>query len=198
MKHAETPQTGGKNPLHQAMHEATQLSDSELVAKIKQSDRHAMRVLYERHSPALSAFIRNKLNDPIEVADVVHDAFIEVWSKADRFQGRSSVRSWIYSIARNKAVDRVRKQSRVIVSEPDDSVADDAPHAETVITHAQDAERLQLCLDQLPEVQRAAITLSFYEEMTYREISEVEGVSEGTVKSRVFHAKKLLQHCLSK
>jgi RNA polymerase sigma-70 factor, ECF subfamily len=173
-------------------------SDESLIRSIERGDRVAMRRLYERHAGDLAAFVRSRLKDPVEAADVVQDTFLEVWTRAGRFQARSSVRAWIYSIARNKAVDRIRKLSRLVVSEPDDSVPDDAPDAVAVIENAQDARRVRKCLDDLSEAQRAAVTLAFYDDMTYREIAEVEGVSEGTVKTRVFHAKKLLMRCLSR
>ncbi|MEO0975623.1 MAG: RNA polymerase sigma factor [Pseudomonadota bacterium] len=173
-------------------------SDDALIRMIERSDKAAMRVLYERHAPALTAFIRNRLSDPVEAADVVQDTFMEVWSSASKFQARSTVRSWMYSIARNKAVDRVRKLSRLIITEPDETIADGAPDAEMIIAQAEDAHRVRTCLNALKDAQRSAVTLAFFQDMTYREISIVEGVSEGTVKSRVHHAKKLLLHCLSK
>lgn len=174
------------------------ISDEALIGKIEQGDKTAMRLLYERHADSLTGFVRNRLKDPIESADVVHDTFIEVWTKASGFQSRSSVRAWIYSIARNKAVDRIRKQSRLVITAPDETIADTAPEAETIMANVQDAERLQACLDALSEAQRTAVTLAFYDDLTYREISDAEGVSEGTVETRVHHAKKLLMHCLSK
>jgi len=173
-------------------------ADRDLLMRISKGDKVAMRTLYERHFPGLSAFVRNRLNDPVEAADLVHDTFMEVWSRAGKFRGRSSVRSWIFAIARNKTVDRVRKLSRLSLAEPDETIADEAPQAETVISNAQDAARVRACLEALSPAQRAAIMLAFYEDMAYREIAEIEGVSEGTVKTRIFHAKKLLLHCLSK
>lgn len=180
------------------MADSRDTSDDALIRLIERGDKTAMRLLYERHAPALTAFIRNRLNDPLEAADVVQDTFMEIWSSAGKFQARSTVRSWMYSIARNKAVDRIRKLSRLVVSEPDETIADDTPAADTVIAHAQDARRVRACLDELTAAQKSAVTLAFFQDMTYREISDAEGVSEGTVKSRVHHAKKLLLHCLSR
>ncbi|MEL6729258.1 MAG: RNA polymerase sigma factor [Pseudomonadota bacterium] len=173
-------------------------SDDALIRRIERGDKAAMRVLYERHSNGLTAFARNRLKDPFEAADVVQETFLEVWTKASTFEARASVRSWMFSIARNKAVDRIRKSAKVIASEPDETIVDDGPAVETIVSNAQDAERVQHCLSELSDAQRAAVTLSFFEEMTYREIAETESVSESTVKSRIHYAKKLLMHCLSK
>ncbi|MEM9669171.1 MAG: sigma-70 family RNA polymerase sigma factor [Pseudomonadota bacterium] len=172
--------------------------DGILIQNIAQGDKLAMRTLYERHSAGLSAFVNQRLRDPVEAADIVHDTFMEVWTKASSFQGRSSVRSWMFSIARNKAVDRIRKLAPVQISEPDETIADETPQPEKIIENTQDASRVRTCLGALSDAQRIAITLAFFEDMTYREISSIEGVSEGTIKTRIFHAKKLLMHCLSK
>ncbi|MEO1475100.1 MAG: RNA polymerase sigma factor [Pseudomonadota bacterium] len=173
-------------------------SDTDLIEKIKAGDKFAMRLLYERHSAGLGAFIRRRLNDPVEAADVVHDTFLDVWTKAASFQGRSSVKSWMYSIARNKSVDRIRKLSPVLTAEADETVPDDTPLPDAIIENSQDAERVRLCVEALSDVQRTAVMLAFYEDMTYKEIAIAEDVSEGTIKTRIFHAKKLLMRCLSR
>jgi len=157
-----------------------------------------MRLLYERHSPALQLFVSARLSDPVEAADVVHDVFMHVWTRAGDFAARSSVRAWLFSIARNKAVDRLRKRSRLVLSEPDDTIADDQPDADSVIQGAQDADRVRGCIAKLSDSHRSAIILAFYEGLSYREIAEVERVAENTVKTRIHHAKKLLLHCLSR
>lgn len=172
-------------------------SDDALIRRIEKGDKTAMKLLYERHAEGLTLFVRNRLNDVHEASDVVHDTFMEIWTKAETFEARASVRSWMFSIARNKSVDRIRKTSRMVVSEPDETIVDHGPSLDKIVANAQDAERIQRCINELSDTQRAAITLSFYHDMTYREISETECVSESTIKSRIHYAKKLLMRCLS-
>lgn len=171
--------------------------DRSVLARIAQGDMSAMRLLYERHAEATHRFVQTRLRDQFEVADVVHNTMLDVWRSAGRFQGRSSVRSWILSIARNKTVDHIRKSARTDLSEPDEAVPDDAPDAEAVISAAQDANRVRDCVAKLGAAMRTAIHLAFFEDLTYAEIADVENVPEGTIKTRIYHAKKLLMRCLS-
>ncbi|MEL6678876.1 MAG: sigma-70 family RNA polymerase sigma factor, partial [Pseudomonadota bacterium] len=84
------------------------------------------------------------------------------------------------------------------LAEPDETIAGDDPDVETVLTAAEDAKRLRACVEDLPDRQRAVVHLAFFEDMTCAEISTVEGIPEGTVKTRIYHAKKLLMRCLSR
>ncbi|MGR3563602.1 MAG: RNA polymerase sigma factor [Heliomarina sp.] len=175
------------------------MTDVDLVARIGRGDRIAMKELYERHQAGLYHFVRMKLGDAFEASDVMQDAFMEVWRRADRFKGQSSVKTWIYGIARNKAVDRIRRSTRMTLREtPDDTVPDETPSALAVIEATSDAVRLRACLEKLTAAQKSVVRLTFFEDLTYPEAAEVEGVPVGTVKTRIHHAKKLLMHCLTK
>ncbi|WP_299029237.1 sigma-70 family RNA polymerase sigma factor [uncultured Sulfitobacter sp.] len=172
--------------------------DAVLIARVGQGDMTAMKSLYEVHAAAVARFVRPRVRDLTEADDIVHDTMLSVWRGAAGFQGRCSVRSWILTLARNKTVDHIRKQARVTLADADETQIDDAPDPEVVLGAAQDAARVRACLDKLPERQRAAIHLAFYEDMTCAEVGIVENVPEGTVKSRIFHAKKNLMRCLSR
>ncbi|MEM1385707.1 MAG: RNA polymerase sigma factor [Pseudomonadota bacterium] len=172
-------------------------SDEVLVERIARRDMKALEAFYARHETALYNFLRAKLNDHALAYDVVNEAMFEVWQNAGRFEGRSRPRSWLFTIARNRAVDRLRKGKRDVALEPDFDMADEnAVHAEDVIAAAQDADRLAHCLGRIPEAQREVVHLAFFEDMSLVQISEVIGTPEGTVKSRMFHAKRALRHCL--
>ncbi|MBB96034.1 MAG: RNA polymerase [Rhodobacteraceae bacterium] len=175
------------------------MQDTELLALIGQGDRRAMKAFYERHQAGLYRFIKLKLGDAFEAADVMQEAFLEVWKAAGRFKGQSSVKTWLYGIARNKAVDRVRKAQRTTLRDnPDETLADDSPSAQAVMEASADAERLRDCMGKLPAVQLSAIRLAFFDDMSYPQAAEVEGVPVGTIKTRIHHAKKLLMHCLTR
>ncbi len=170
--------------------------DKRLLARVARGQTQAMRLLYERHHSALYAFIISRGSDGTAAEDVLHDTMLDVWRLASRYRGAASVRTWIFSIARNKQVDRVKGSARLtLVAEMPDTV-DAAPNAETVIEASQDAEKVRACLDKLKNVQRTAIRLAFYEDLSYEEIAEIEDVPAGTIKSRIFHAKQALIRCL--
>jgi RNA polymerase sigma-70 factor (ECF subfamily) len=157
-----------------------------------------MKALYERHSEALHRFLHRRLRDPIEAGDVMQEVFLEIWRTAARFEGRAAPRTWIFGIARNKAVNSIRRSVRA-VDLPDrrDDLADDAPDPEAVVAATSDAARLRACIARLSDAHRSAIHLAFYEELPYGEIAAIEGVPVGTVKTRIMHAKRLLLHYLS-
>ena len=173
------------------------LNDAGLLARIGAGDKSAMKLLYEQHSDALFHFIRARLRDPFEAADVMQEVFLEIWRAAGRFEGRATVKTWIFGIARNKSVDRLRRGARLVLAEPDASLPDEAPDPEAVAEAASDAARVRDCVGRLSDAHRSAIHLAFYQELSYGDIAEIEGVPVGTIKTRVLHAKRLLMHCLA-
>ncbi|WMS41938.1 RNA polymerase sigma factor [Acuticoccus sp. MNP-M23] len=168
-----------------------------LLRRIALGDKKAMRALYMSVGPDLDRFIQTRSRDPHEVADIVQETMLEVWRRAATFEGRSSVRTWIYSIACHKAADRWRK-STPTVAEADDTIADEAASPHAVLEALEDGTALRDCIAKLPAVQRAAVHLAFFCDLPYLDIAAIEGCSVGTVKTRVFHAKRLLLHCLSR
>ncbi|MEM8957133.1 MAG: sigma-70 family RNA polymerase sigma factor [Pseudomonadota bacterium] len=172
--------------------------DRELLQRISAGDREAMRAFFERYQTPLLAFIRGRGADPAAAADAAQDTMLEVWRSAGRYRGEAAAKSWLFSIARNKLIDRTRKNARLsIVDEVPDSI-DEAPDPEAVIIASSEAARVRACLGGLKPEHLNVIRLAFYEDLTYGQIAEIEGVPAGTVKTRVFHAKKLLLRCLDR
>ena len=178
----------------------SELTDSELIARIAEGDMDAMQAFYHRHAGAVERYAMLHLQDRFEIADIIQITMLEVWRTAERFEGRSAVRTWLLSIARFKTLDHLRRQSRLKVTDPQSETfgTPDEIDTEAVVAASEDASRLRACINALPEHQRRAIHLAFFEELTYPQVAEVEGVAEGTLKTRIFHAKKLLMHCLAR
>lgn len=168
-----------------------------LMRQIASGDKRAFAVLYRDLETPTLRFIRSRLNDPFEANDILHDVFMEVWRSAGKFEGRSMVRTWIFGIAYRKVIDSCRKRQRLETRSELPEVADPAESAETRVNAGQEAVHLRHCVDQLSTDQRLAISLAFYEDMTYDEIAEIADVPVGTIKSRVFHAKKNLLNCMT-
>lgn len=167
-----------------------------LLRRVADKDRAAFDALYRALEGPVYRFIRSRLNDPFEAADILHDVFIEVWRGAGRFEGRSSVKTWVFGIAYRKVIDVFRKSARVDVTDEVPEVEDDRPGPELDLQASERNAHLAECLDTLSGDHRAVVDLAFYQDLGYREIAQIVGVPEGTVKTRVFHAKKLLLHCL--
>lgn len=172
--------------------------DQELMAQIAKGDRKAMRQIYDAYSDGVYRFAKVWLADPFEASDIMHETMMEVWKSAGRYAGRSSVKTWIFSIAKNKSIDRNRRGKRTILQDIDPDIVDDAPAPHAVLEAFQDAKRVRDCVETLSPSQRSAIHMAFYEDLTYREIAEMEACPVGTIKTRVMHAKKLLLRCLSR
>ena len=168
-----------------------------LIPRIAAGDRTAFAELYRATETSVFKFIRSRLNDPFGAADILHDTYMDVWKAAGRFEGRSKVTTWIMGIAHRKVIDAYRRGGRTVLTDETPEMEDDAPSPEACLASAEEAEHVRHCLGKLKDEHRTAISLAFYEDMTYGEIAEVTGAPEGTIKTRVFHAKKLLMHCLS-
>jgi RNA polymerase sigma-70 factor, ECF subfamily len=168
-----------------------------LMTRIAGGDKQALAALYRSLERPVYKFITSRLNDPHEANDILHEVFMDVWRSADRFEGRSKVQTWIFGIAYRKSIDVMRKRGRMDLTDETFDIVDDSPDAVTCLAAGQEAEHVRHCLETLKDDHKSAITLAFYQDMTYGEIAEVAGVPEGTIKTRIFHAKKLLMRCLS-
>jgi RNA polymerase sigma factor, sigma-70 family len=170
--------------------------DLVLLTRITNGEQEAMKLLYNRYSGAVYQFAKSWLGDPHEASDIMHETMLNVWRNAARFEQRSSVKSWIFSIARNKAIDRNRKAVRLTYTEIDTEIPDDTPNAQDIVNAMQDAVQVRECISKLSDAHRSAIHLAFFEDLPYGEIAKIEGCPVGTVKTRILHAKKLLMRCV--
>lgn len=167
-----------------------------LLKRVAGQDRAAFDALYRALETPVYRFIRSKMNDPFESADILHDVFLEVWRSAGRFEGRSSVKSWVFGIAYRKVIDVFRKSSRTELTDSFEDEVDHDPNPEQCLASAENSAHVRYCMDTLKLEQRAAIQLAFFDDQGYREIAAALDIPEGTVKTRIFHAKKLLMRCL--
>jgi RNA polymerase sigma-70 factor (ECF subfamily) len=163
--------------------------DQDLLKRVASGDKAAMGVLFERYQRPLYAFLRNRGADVQSADDAVQDAMLNVWRTAGRYSGTASVKTWLFTIGRNKLIDRLRKNAKLrFVDEVPEGI-DDAPDAEAVLISSGDAARVQACLEKLKPMHLSIMRLAFFEDLTYPEISSLEDIPEGTVKTRAYHAK---------
>jgi len=171
-------------------------NDMQLVSRIIEGDQNAMRDVYDAYSGPLQNFVKSWLADPHEAADIVHETMLEVWRRADRFQGRSSLKSWIFSIARFKSIDKNRKGSRLSYTDKEPEIVDESISPSDALAASQQADQIRASISTLSEAHQRVIHLAFYADMSYKEIAQIEDCPVGTVKTRVLHAKKLLMRSL--
>jgi len=169
-----------------------------ILEAVALGDREAFAQLYARTSAKLYGICLRLLANEAEAEDVLQDVYVTVWQKAERFdRGRASPITWLAVLARNKAIDRLRRRSTK--AEPIEAAADvedDSPLPFELVQQKQDAGRLSDCLDQLDERPRAMIRAAFLDGATYPELAEREGVPLGTMKSWIRRAMQRLRGCL--
>jgi len=166
------------------------ISDYELIDAIVQRDPHAMEQLFARHHLAIYRFIVRLSGDPSLAEDVVSDVFLDVWRGAHKFRASSRVSTWLFAIARNKAISARRSQPKFVADDDDTmplekSVAD----VEADITQSSRRALIRKCLMQLPPVQREVLDLVYYHEKSVAEVALIVGIPCGTVKTRMFRAR---------
>jgi len=177
------------------------LDDAWLAERVKAGEARALGELYDRYSGMALATAIRVVGSREEAEDVVHDAFVTVWRKIDRFDaGRGSLRAWLMTVVRNRGIDRIRsRRSTVDVDEADElSLLRTSPNPtwEEVVTRAS-TDELRAALAELPDEQRRAVELAYFEGYTYREVAEITGVPPGTANGRMRLALAKLRQGLS-
>jgi len=169
-----------------------------LIGAVAAGDRAAFRAVYERTSAKLYGICLRLLGSEAEAEDVLQEAYVTVWRNARRFDSaKASAITWLAVIARNKAIDRLRRRRPVADGlEAAAEVPDEGPLATAVIEQKDDARRLAHCLDELDERARAMIRAAFLDGASYPELAEREGVPLGTMKSWIRRGLMRLKGCL--
>lgn len=163
--------------------------DGALAERIRSGDRDALGQLYDRYASVSLAVALRVVGDREQAEDLVHDAFMAVWQKIARYDAaRGPLRSWLLTIVRNRAIDRVRgRRPTIEVGDADEQSllrTSANPTMDDAIRRRSAAE-LHAALEALPEEQRRAIELAYFEGYTYREIAEITGVPHGTANGRL-------------
>jgi RNA polymerase sigma-70 factor (ECF subfamily) len=182
---------------------ATTLSDplAELMPLIAGGDRAALRQLYRATSAKLFGVCLRILSNRDESEDVLQEVYLTIWRRADRFEaGRASVMTWISTIARNRAIDRLRARGPLAYAEPVEEleIEDSAPRAEALLEAAQSGEALGKCLKELDDRTETVIRTAFFEGVTYEALAARMGAPLGTVKSWIRRGLLKLKGCLER
>jgi RNA polymerase sigma-70 factor (ECF subfamily) len=173
---------------------------AELLAAIARGDKAALSRLYRLTASRLYGICLHMLRDEAEAEDALQDVYVTVWRKAGLFDAaKASGQTWLGVLARNKAVDRLRRRKLATAPvEQAEQIADDGPSALDVIEAAEDGERLSHCLDELEERQRGLIRTAFFEGVTYSDLATREDVPLGTMKSWIRRGLIRLRGCLER
>ncbi len=185
------------------------VSEVELVRQCQAGRSEAFDELVIRYRTRVFAMIYNMVHNEQDAWDLAQESFVKAWKSIKRFRRHSSFYTWIYRIVMNVTIDWLRKkQIKGAGTEFDDAVqmkdidpasrtvpkADPLPHQQ--LEHAEIRARIDRAIKQLSPEHRAVILMKEIEGMQYHEIAETLGCSIGTVMSRLFYARKKLQHLL--
>ncbi len=172
-------------------------ADNLLLTQIAQGDQKAFARFYDLYHSAVYRFALKRLREPSDAAEVLNQVMLEVWRTAARFEGRSQMLTWVLGIAHHKIIDAIRRTSRHEGEEVSPDWEDESQiSAVDAVQLTQNSEWVRRCLERLSSAHREVVHLAFYEDLPYTEIALIVGCPEGTVKTRVFHAKNALKNCL--
>ena len=172
-------------------------SDEALIARIAGGDRLAMQVLFARHHVRMYRFVLRLVRNEATAEDLISDVFLDVWRQAGKFEGRSAVSTWMLSIARFKALSALRRRpEQELDDETAQAIEDHADDPEVALAKKDKGSVLRQCLTRLSEEHREIVDLVYYHEKSVEEVARIVGIPEGTVKTRMFYARKKLAELL--
>lgn len=168
-----------------------------LLQRVATKDRIAFEALYERHFQQLSRYLMRLIRRPELVEEVVNDTMFVVWEKADRFEGRSKVSTWITGIAYLKGIKALDKLNRMPEQKAESLYeTDDIEENTSLINRLGLEDWLESGLDLISPDQRSVIELTYFSGYSYQEIADVMQCPVNTVKTRMFHARRRLAKLL--
>jgi len=196
----DTSVTAISMPLVMPARGAEAAADSDLVARLREGDRDAVEQAYLAHHVAIRGFARRLVGDTASAEDIVHEAFVALPRAIRRFRGEGSLRAFLIGVAANHSRRHVRSaMRRRRATERLAAHEDLQPHtvdATDQLITKQLAGQLWAALDDLPIEQRIVFVLCEAEQRTSVEVAEIVGAPEGTVRTRLFHAKRKLREKL--
>ena len=182
-----------KNPVNTASGREAALSDETLIRQIAEGSKLAMRALFARHQLRVYRFALRIVRDAALAEDVVSEVFTDAWQHAGRFEGRSTVSTWLLGITRHKALTAAnRRPTESIDSETAMNVVDPANSPEAELGRKDTGAVIRRCLAAMSPEHAEIIDLVYYQEKSIKEIVEILDIPENTVKTRMFYARKRL------
>ncbi len=179
-------------------------AERELVGRVARGDREAFEELYRRVARRLGGYLFKLLRQQDLVEEALDDTMLVVWQKAGTFDASSRVSTWLFGIAHRKALkamEHSRRHLRAVhppLAEGREAEPERPADPEQKALRRDDLRRLARGIEGLPPEQRAVVELTFFEGLSYAEISDVVGCPVNTVKTRMFHARKQLRRSVDR
>ncbi len=169
--------------------------ETEVIRRVLQGDIESFRLVVERYEGPIVRMVRNMTADRESSEDIAQEVFLAAYKKLSSFDPAcSNFSTWLFTIARNKSINALRKKRVRSMSElPERANPRRAGHE---LAKEEFFSRLDRALQTLPPAQRRAFVLAEFEQLPYAEIAQIEGARTGTIKSRIYRAKEKLRLAL--
>lgn len=174
-----------------------ELTDEEVVQKIRTSDQDLYAVIIDRYQKKLIRYVNNLIKNEDKTIDVVQESFIKAYVNLNSFNIEKKFSTWIYRIAHNQAINLAKKYQKETPLLEDwdfksnDDIEKDFEEKETI-------EKIEKCLKEIPLLYSEPLSLYFLEEKSYEEISDILRIPMGTVATRINRAKKIMKNLCQK
>jgi RNA polymerase sigma-70 factor (ECF subfamily) len=173
-------------------------ADEVLIGRIAKGDRLAMETLFARYRVPVYRFVLRMVRNPSTAEDLNSDVFLDVWRQAGTFEGRSAVSTWVFSIARFKALNALSRRPMEELDEAKaDTIKDESDDPELALAKKDKAATLRECLLKLSAEHREIVNLVYYQHKSVEDVAGIVGIPEATVKTRMFYARKKLSELLA-
>ena len=191
----ESPRSIHRDSVHAARAGTAPAGDELLLSRVKGNDQQAMTDLFDRYGSMVYSVALRVLNDPGQAEDVMQEIFFQIWRNPDSFvQGRGSMGAWLAVMARNRAIDALRR--RKPTESVDDVVLASPTNLASEIERNSLMEKVRQVMKDLPSEQQNSVKLAFFEGLTHSEIAARTGDPLGTVKTRIRSALMSLRKAI--
>jgi RNA polymerase sigma factor (sigma-70 family) len=171
--------------------------EAALMSRIVNRDSRGFEELFRLYNRRLSRFILNMVHRPHLVEEILNDTMLVIWRKADAYDGKSKVSTWIFAIAYRRALNALRGLKEPVEDKDADRRESLEEGPEQQIGRRQVHDVLLSAMSQLSADHRAVVDLTYFHEMDYREIAEIMACPVDTVKTRMYHARRHLKRVLA-
>lgn len=172
-------------------------NEQQVIRRIARGDREALADLYARYQRTLFTYLLQLTPDYGLAEEILQDTLVAVWKSASRFEGRSSVQTWLIGIARRQAHNTLRQRRLPLADETElAELVSNEPEPETLTLATLACDELADAFRQLAPLHREVLALIFVQEFSYQETASILDVPVGTVKSRLSNARRALRALL--
>lgn len=187
----------GRGSVGLADSSSPEMVEADLIRLSIQGDMDAFGELVRLYENPIFNLTYRMLNDAAEAEDAAQEAFIKAYSNLHRYDIARSFKTWLFSIASNHCIDRIRRRRLTFLSideplPPHPSLTSNEPQPEQTMIEGEQSEVIETLLNELSPEYRAAVVLRYWYEMSYQEIADALNTTESAIKSRLFRARKML------